>query len=573
MKKITLILSIAFFFTLIPTTWGQTVDSPSFELLAPMERQTYQLGDTLVIKWRAHNFTPSNLHGITVNLADRNSWKRTRIGFVTQPTDDGVYTVKWTIPDDFFWRKKIDGTSADFKIEIRAWDGDWFRALSTRSLVNIIDLPGNMVVTKATVVTEEEVDEEPTETPVVSEPTIDLPASTQLASRYTFTTLLEPWVVQKLTVVNDTEGDGFELDLNETSDVIENIYVRYPDELGVLRVKSAPFVQGKATLSDLDFYIEKRNSADLEIWVDTVDPEMFGETYSGQTYRVGLLETGNNASTFRAVGQISSTVTNSPGGLSAAGNQIEEFVVRGGSPVFALIGSTERDLYNGEMDVYEFSVSAASNVGLARLVFDVTQGGLTTVDQVRILRNGTPLTPGDATSSGKVYLRWDAGVSSCFAHTAQNGIGTGMDCTGSPVSSAKLIVAFTEEEKPFGAEPVHYKIRFNVNGAHSRDRIAVRLSPGDDNASLNVGGVVPTTGMIFNGGGGNELFFNSTDFASEATTLTDRNIVWSDSSADLHRYPTITPNTSPTVSTNSSADFTNGYLLKLNALPYIISVR
>ncbi|MEA3446512.1 MAG: hypothetical protein U9R19_17490, partial [Bacteroidota bacterium] len=230
-------------------------------------------------------------------------------------------------------------------------------------------------------------------------------------------------------------------------------------------------------------------------------------------------------------------------------------------------------LTNGSLDAYKFDFFASPSVGLGRLVFNISQTGLTQIDQVQIFRNGQLLDPGDQLTARNVYLMWDAGASSCFAHTQQSGAGTGMDCNGGTAQSSKLIVTFTEEERVPNTGVNSYTLRFSVMGVNDGDQFVVRLTTGDEQSQLNIGGNIPNTGKIYNNGLGNEIFSNSTDFVSEATTLTDRNIIWTDRSADLHKYTTFTPAVLPTVSASSTADFTNGYLLKINALPPVVWSR
>ncbi|MBN2095958.1 hypothetical protein JW752_00995 [Candidatus Peregrinibacteria bacterium] len=541
-------------------------DFAFFEILAPMERQSYEVGETIEIRWEAHNFIPDTQHGITLRIAERNSWKRARIAYITQATDDGLYTFDWTVPDDFFSRYGFTDND-NFKIELRAeQNGSLVRRISSRSLLNLQTdtTPTNVLKTTVSVDGDEE--------DGGSEGQNVIPQGLQSVAHYEFKAGPEPWVVRRLSVVNDTEGDGFEADPNESTDVIEQVYVRYPDMFGELHYKNALLVSGKATFSDLDFYVPKRSSANLEVLVDVADPRQFNEQYSGQTFRVGLMTIGNNASTFEAVGQISSAVDNTMA-IQVSTEDIQEFVVRSGSPAFALMGNAQRTLMNGDNEVYEFSISSASDIGIGRLVFDVTQDGLTTVDQVQVFRNNSLLSSSDAASIGKVYVMWDAGASSCFAHTAQNGAGTGMNCSGGVAANSKLILAFSQEEKVWAGQTNTYRLRFNVSGVGTGDKLSVRLATGDDNAKLNIGGAVATTGKIHNSGLGNELFGLATDFAAEASNFPDRNVVWTDRSADSHWYPTFTPGNPPALSATSSADYTNGYLLKLNALPAVISTQ
>lgn len=561
-KFLILLLAIGMISAYVPTTFAQ--DSLAyFEILSPAERQTYQAGDSLEIQFKAHGFKPDSRHGITVRLAERNTWKRARIGYITQAQEDDIYDFQWAIPENFFERYEFINPSY-FKIELRAeMNGKLVRKISSRSLLYIQQegaVPTGTIQTIATV-TDESSDGSADAGNVI-------PDELQLVARYEFKSQYEPWVIQKLSVVNDTEGDGFDFDANEKTDVIRDAYVRYPTPTGTIEKKKASFATGKATFSDLNFYIPNRSTANLEILVDVVDPKYFNETYSGQTFRIGLMDIGNNESTFAAVGQYSGATDNTMD-IQVSADHIEEFMVRSGAPAFGLI-SVGGELANGAVEAYEFSISPSADIGIGRLVFDVAQDGLTTVDQIQLFKNNSLLSVGDDTKLGKVYLMWDAGANSCFAHTAQSGAGTGMNCNGGVQANSKLILTFTQEERVFRGETNEYKLRFNILGAGTGDKLSVRLATGDDNAKLNIGGAVPTTGKIYNGGMGNELFSNAADMINEATTITDRNVVWTDRSADYHWYPAFASGNPPAVEANSSTDFTNGYLLKLNVLPAVI---
>jgi hypothetical protein len=578
------LFTISAFCTSAPHACGASVSTsttivePGFALISPLSRATLTPGQTLTVRFRADYFTPSATMPITVNLAARDSWKRIRIGFFDTPSPDGYYTLSWTPGESYYSSYRSLAGDPYFKIEIRAWNAKWYRSLSRISLVRLRKprVTGENAVTGGATggdaggnvtggVTADG------EGAGLNDPVI--PAGAVLASRYSFRSTYEHFTIERLTAVNDTQGDGFEADPGETAAVLEKVFIRYKDAEGRVRTAEANPVGGRAVFSDLSLFAARYGSADIELFAQTVDPARFGELYSGQTFRLGLLESGNTASTFRAVGMSSGSVLNSPTTFNPAGWDIHEFVTREATPVFALTLPMQQPLFNGEQVVYGFSVDSASNAGLARLVFDVSSSGLTSLDRVRVFRDGHYLQPGDAGSAGEVYLMWDAGAVSCFAHTEQAGAGTGMDCAGAPASSTKLIMAFSREEKPFGNAPVNYQIRMNALGVDTGDRVAVRLATGDDAAALSVGGAVDNTGFLYNGGAGNELFGVPTDFASEATSLPNHNIIWSDSSADAHLYPSVSPGLPPSIGSNGSADFTNGYLFNLNALPYIISIR
>lgn len=112
------------------------MDTPYFELLSPTEQQTYQPGDTVEMTWKTHGFSAEQRRGISVRLAERNTWVSTRIGYVTQSSD--TYTFKWVVPENFLATKGFDENAVNFKIVLRANVNDKLvRKVSTISLLNL----------------------------------------------------------------------------------------------------------------------------------------------------------------------------------------------------------------------------------------------------------------------------------------------------------------------------------------------------------------------------------------------------------------------------------------------------
>lgn len=562
MKKLITRSLFAFLALLIPLS-AHAADSPPLTLISPNERQVYHPGDFIELNWGSQAISTP----VTVNLTERSLWKRIRIDYVYPQANSTSEITRWQIPEDFFSLKKLSPTAHYFKVEIKTHNGNkWIRSISRTSLIKIepngtdssvqSSLPDISNTVKTTVT-------------IPQEPEVTLPAKAELIARYEFSARLEPWVVKRLRVVNDTENDGFDPDPNETTDVVKAVYLSFKNEAGQQRVHQAGFVSGGALFSNLDFYIPRAGSAFVELWAEPVDINQSTNTYSGSRFRVGIQDTGNTTATFEALAQISSTTDHSLSSLQFNSGSIQEFVVRQNIPVFSINGTDRRALYNGEETFYEFTIDANS-ARFGRLVFDISQNGLDSLNQVSVVRNSTFLTPGDTSSTGKVYLMWDAGGESCFAHTPQNGPGTGMDCNGNTAASSKLILAFSQEEIVSGRNT--YKLRFNVSGVDVDDRVTVRLVSEDDFAKPVLPGTSSLNGEIYNGGGA-ELFSGVSDFISEASAITDRNIIWSDRSADTHLYPSITAGNPPTTGADGSADWTNGYLLKLNTLPAVTWIR
>ena len=136
-RSFAVLFLIALFFTGASSV-GAQVDAPYFELLSPTEQQTYQPGDTVEIQWKTHGFSAQSRKGISVRLAERNTWKSRRIGYITQSQSSDLYTFKWTVPENFLADKGFEESMMNFKIVLRANVNDKLvRKVSTISLLNL----------------------------------------------------------------------------------------------------------------------------------------------------------------------------------------------------------------------------------------------------------------------------------------------------------------------------------------------------------------------------------------------------------------------------------------------------
>jgi hypothetical protein len=369
-------------------------------------------------------------------------------------------------------------------------------------------------------------------------------------ARYEFKALFEAWEVRKLTIVNDTQNDGFDYDRNEANPVLKRAIVRYKNKDGLTLEKSNFFGADRAIISDLAIFVPRNSSATVEIMVELLTPQEFGPHYSGRTFRVGIQDIGNNGTTFDAIGLVSSDRDTSFTSAQISGAQsIPTQIVRKAVPRFSAV-QTENNLISGDNKAYSLTVKAeGASVELSRLVFDVNESGLTAVDQAKVWRGSSLLQP---------EVRWDAGATSCFANTAQAGAGTGMNCAGAPMTNSKLIVVFSEPEIISKDETLTYTLNLNVQGAGTGSSLAVKLATGDEGTAPALTSAVPTTGFLFTGGA-DGLFATDADYRTEATAITDRNIIWSDRSAESHNA--------------ASDDYTNGYLLRTTLLPTFVLSR
>ncbi len=396
----------------------------------------------------------------------------------------------------------------------------------------------------------------------------------QLVAKYRFNALRESFTVNKLTVMNDAAAA---FDTAVATNAVSQVTLKYPDINGVTQTKSASLTAGTATLSDLGFYVPKGDNKYIEIYADVNPMSAVGESLSGQTFRLGLQDTANTITTLEAVGTSSSTTVDTTAELTVSNaSSVNTFLARKSVPTFAK-STTGTTLTNGETTLYQFTVTAdsAGAVSMGRLVFDVTESGLTTLDQVKFYRDGTPLTAGDQAAVNQVYLMWvdtlaAAADLSCTAHTTQ--ATNGMDCDTGIAASGTLIVSFPIEETVSAGQTRTYKLTANVAGATSGDSLGAKIATGDESTIVADSTAPTSTGEIHATDGAdaaNELFDLTGSFTNLATTA--RNIIWSDNSADTHVYHVVTAagtadDTAPTTGVAGSADWTNGYLLKVTNL-------
>lgn len=528
--------------------------------------EAFIAGQTVEVQWKLSNFDPKKPHYLYIQNLDTELFKR--IGVGRTKTDDYI-KYSWPIPENL---------TGEFRFRVsHQIKGQWVRRRS-----QTFNIKGADEV-------QESNQDEKEQTPKENNKPTENNSSTQLIKPEFFTTNLEPkgiaqkglslvgfysfnaqyepWDVNRLTIVNDSQNDGFDIDINESTSILNKIFVRYKNKEGQVQEKGQPLNGNRATFSNLDFYVPQDKSGQLEVWADIKDPVDIDQQESGKTFRLGLQNISSNESSFEAIGVFSNSKITNPSGFGNSGPAPREFIVRKSSPIFKITNNTSPFLVNGKNTVFSFSItpSGKSAISLGRFVFDVNQNGIGTLDEAQLMRAGNLLTNGDENNVGQVYMVWDAGSNSCFASKAQQGANTGMDCSGNTKSNAKLIITFTQEQ--IITEETEFKIRLNASSINPDSSIQVRLADGDDYNKPTIGGSVESTGAIFNNTGSNELFSTSSQFVNEATTITDRNIIWSDQIfSGGHQYPLFNSANNPTINSNSSTDFTNGYLLNLGQL-------
>jgi hypothetical protein len=371
---------------------------------------------------------------------------------------------------------------------------------------------------------------------------------------YLFHASIEGFIVQTVTVVNDTTGNNLGDDPFGTP-LIKDITLRYPDENGYLKTKTEPLgSDGTTRFTNLDLFVPRNSEAFLEIYADLNSLASAGESYSGAKLRLGLMNTGNDSNSFKAIGAVSNTTINwGSGNLSIPSSNESSFLVRRSVPVFS---NTEKTglLINGTNTLYSFDVTASESgsVSLARLVFDLSvtdanASGLS-LSKFELMRN-------DSTLEQELNI-YDSGGAGDISVNGAGTIGNG---------NTSVIISFNTPEIIAAGDTVNYALRARINGSETDDSVHTSLSEDDSNSELTglTASGQENTGNIYAAGASTVgIFTHFGDFREAKGTA--RNVIWSDRSSDNHAYPSVA---NGIVTTDSgSSDWTNGYLLRYSSL-------
>ena len=379
-------------------------------------------------------------------------------------------------------------------------------------------------------------------------------ASEVFVARYTFRAQLEPFRVETVTIVNDTTGDKLG-DQPEGTPSVKNVILKFPDKNGQLVTESQPLgSDGKVRFTNLSFYVPRDEETFFEVYADLNKFSDIGESLSGEVFRLGLQDTGNDKDSYRAVGDISGYVVGFSGSsrLSVSNAQITPFTVRKSVPVFSL-NALPGNMTNGENKLISFDVTAdpAGTIGLARIVFELnvydSSGADLNLSDFKLYRGSTYL--------NKVNFYDGTGAQD----VAPGASGLIMD------GKSYVIVTFDQEETVSAGDSRTYSLWARIQNSASNDSVSTRLAQGDDQAALSGLTSVnqPNTGKLYVDGNPTAGIFTAPDDFSQ-TLGSARNVIWSDWSAESHLYPAISGGVIP--DNSGSADWTNGYLLHLTDL-------
>lgn len=361
----------------------------------------------------------------------------------------------------------------------------------------------------------------------------------QLVSKYKFTAVDEDFQIKKLTISNDLTGDFGDADV--LTSAVSKVTIKYPDVNGVTRSASASLSgTGQAKFAGLDFFAPAGSDVYLEVYVDINTKALVGPSISGKKLRLGLKNTGNDITTFEAIGQSSSANLNFAGApapeVSNSGT-VDEFVVRRAKPVISQ-NSVPTKLTSTTMKLFDMDVTVdgTGSLDVARYVFEITSSGGVDLDNFRVLRNGSNV---DATKVD-IYSG---------AYDAQAG--------GTPIAAGTftIVVSMLQSDPIIGS--ANLQIRADATGVTANDTVSVKLSNVDENLETTgkTSGFNANTARLFDTTAGEGIFAT---YAAYQQTGTSEAFVWSDSSADPHTFSI--------ADGGSSADFTNGYLLDINEL-------
>jgi len=319
----------------------------------------------------------------------------------------------------------------------------------------------------------------------------------QLVSKYRFATLNEAFNVNKLTVINDTDGGVFGNIAPGDTNAVSQIALKYTDMNGVSQTKTGSLSGGSATLSDMGFFVPAGGESFVEIYANINDKVAVGESISGKTFRLGVRDTGNTVSTFEAVGASSSTTLNATGvGADVVPftnpASVNGFVVRKSVPTFTKASGLSTSLVAAEMDLFGLTVTADAlgAVSFGRLSFTVTNGAGGNLGQFKLYRGSSPWSEGLLTAT-KAFIYRDV-----------IGAGAGADAAANAAimaggATADIIASFIQPETVgAGSSTTYYLKATRDTVAGGSESIQTKLAIDDENVP-----VVGITGVGCSGAG------------------------------------------------------------------------
>lgn len=419
------------------------------------------------------------------------------------------------------------------------------------------------VLVEEEVIEEEVIEEEPTGEPAEANASILVAEVTsagnneKFVASYNFKGINEGFVIDTITVVNDTTGSTLGDDPVGTP-AIKEVTLKFPNENGFLSVHSSALSNdGTARFSNLDFYVERDKDSFLEIYADLNEFSAVGPALSGETFRLGIQNVDNTTDTFRAVGAISGSTVTFGAGATLGSSKVEPFTIRKSSPTLELTENTGT-LIDGQNTLFDLEITAASSgsIGLGRFVVEVSVGD----------NDGVGISLSNFKLFGGSGLIQDVMIYDATGGQDISPVGGGTLVIG----QADVIISFDTEEIISINDTETYSLKATVTGSASGDSVSSLIA---DDETTQLSGLTasnnPNTGKIFVSGDATAgIFTGDTDFSRVLGT--NKHFLWSDQSAQPHLYPTVAAGTVTT--DTGSDDWTNGYRLGISALdPVVLS--
>jgi hypothetical protein len=319
---------------------------------------------------------------------------------------------------------------------------------------------------------------------------------------------------------------------------ISSVSLTYPQEDGTTRTQTGVFENGSRTFSSMTFWVPKDDQAVVKMYVDV--NTIASGAVSGDQLQVSFDSDAN----FEAFGNGSGTKkTDTDNSTEPASNSM---VVRSAIPEITKVAASSTKLSNDtDFELFRWTVSNTSgsdndDASVKKFTFTVR-----TLDQA----TSTALT----IQTPKIYKSTNEstalGTTHAFFQSGSN-TSTSLSITGATgnSTSVKLILVLSSEENISPGASKTFVLKADVSNAFNDgtsaagDQVTVSLEAPDSDT-----GDQPAT---------NKIASNTTDgIQITGETTTDvAGFIWSDNSSGSSH--------SDTIGTSSSADWTNGYLIK-----------
>ena len=303
--------------------------------------------------------------------------------------------------------------------------------------------------------------------------------------KYKFTSATEASTITKLDVVgtttNSTAFNGTPASFTAGNNVIR-VGLSYPKKDGTTETMYANMASGKASFTNLNFYVAKDQSATITILADinTID---LGAV-SGTSFRLGLNELATvDTNSFESIGEGSSEKKDATS-VSTMGNStgINPVVVRKTVPTVAKLASAATKLNSGQNDIAAITIAADAKeaVSLKRFAFEYNSTATITVNNFELYRKiGT----GSETSvTSNVSIRNRRGINLKSGGTAMSANLVTTDTVYVTWDKTLTLGKATAEETVAKGATNTYLVRTNVAGAAANTSISTYLA--DDTTRL-----------------------------------------------------------------------------------------